>query len=321
MDFDWADLAFGSKKPLKDLNAAFIVAPRTMSNARLAQLIKEFLPHGPVVLGIAKEPYVAGFEDQPQFRMLDTATAAVFTKKVAAAKTPHKLYTLRYFQRELGYILDKVPFRRVVLVNGSWKQVFHSLEPYHILSRKHTPYDMVSPFADEDEAKAFDIDTWPAIQATMPQPDPAKTYTDKEMLDLAEAFARQSYDYSHQTGLTLGKKVGRGYRFLASTFNAVLPFQTYAMHYGNSREQHFSPAHDLNHYDTVHAEVELLLAAIRDKIELTDTTVFITLLPCPPCSRMLAQTPIREVVYRLDHSDAYAVKLLETAGKTVRRVI
>ena len=34
---------------------------------------------------------------------------------------------------------------------------------------------------------------------------------------------------------------------------------------------------------------------------------------------MLCETGISEIVYSLDHSDGYAVKLLEKAGKTVRR--
>ena len=69
-DFDWSELAFTSKKPVRELKATFIAAPRELSKKRLAQLVKQYLPQGNIVIGIAKEPYVLGFEDQPQFKML-----------------------------------------------------------------------------------------------------------------------------------------------------------------------------------------------------------------------------------------------------------
>ncbi len=91
------------------------------------------------------------------------------------------------------------------------------------------------------------------------------------------------------------------------------------MHNGALRERHFSPPNDLNYYDTVHAEVELLLEAQRQKLSLKNTSLCINLLPCPTCSRMIASSDILEVVYAFDHSEGYAVSLLERAGKIVRR--
>src|SRR5688572_11688257 len=109
LDFDWADLAFANKKPLRELNATFIVAPREMSTKRFAQIIKEYLPKGNILLGLAKEPYVDGLEGQAQFRMLEHQAVEGIVKKVAAA-SQHKIYTLSYFQRELPHILEKISF-------------------------------------------------------------------------------------------------------------------------------------------------------------------------------------------------------------------
>jgi len=36
---------------------------------------------------------------------------------------------------------------------------------------------------------------------------------------------------------------------------------------------------------------------------------------------MLSQTDIAEFVYQEDHSDGYAIKMLELAGKKVRRIV
>jgi deoxycytidylate deaminase len=78
---------------------------------------------------------------------------------------------------------------------------------------------------------------------------------------------------------------------------------------------------DLNHYDVNHAEVELITQAVRDHLDLAGTTLFINVLPCPTCARMLTSTDIAEFVYAEDHSSGYAIRMLEAAGKTVRRIV
>nr|AIA14536.1 Cytidine and deoxycytidylate deaminase zinc-binding region [uncultured bacterium] len=319
---DWADLAFGSKKPLRELHATIIVAPREISDARFRQLIATYLPKGNLVLGIAKEPYIDGFKGQPQFRTLQLDDVASTIAKVnASGKAKYRIYTLAYNQRDLPYILEKIPFQRTVLVNGSWKQTFHTLPAYYVLAAQGTPIDMVSPFASEQEARSYE--TRVLSEITAQHTFAVKNYSAEDMLALAGEAAQFSFDYSHQTGVTLGKLQpgGKTFKLVSWAYNRIVPFQTYAMHYGASRETHFSPPHDLNHYDTVHAEVELLVRAQKEHIDLHGTTLFINLLPCPSCARMFTETDIGNFVYSVDHSEGYAVKMLEAAGKTVRRIV
>ena len=315
MNFDWNDLAFGSKKPLNELNAIFIAAPREMSTKRLNQIVKTYLPQGNIVLGVAKEDYVLGLEDQPQFKMLQLADAEKLAAKVNAARLPHKIATLSYFQRDFKYILQKLDFKQVLLVTGSWKHVFHSLPAYYVLATRKTPFEMISPFASEQEAYEYET------SVPLPELPIGEQFTTKQMLELAHKASLGSYDNGFQTGVTLGRKKGSKYELLAATFNRVVPFQTYAWHYGASREQNFSPMHDLNHYDTVHAEVELIIKAQKEKLDLHGTTLFINLLPCPMCARMFTETDIAEFVYREDHSDGYGATMLQKAGKKVTRIV
>lgn len=315
--FNWADLAFGSKKTVNALKPIFIAAPREMSTVRFTQLVKTYLPKGNIVLGIAKEPYIAGFEDQPQFQTLRYEAVKNIIEKVNASPSPHKLYTLEYSQRDTAYIFEKLNWQRVVLVNGSWLYAFHTQKPYYALVNRKVPFEYVSPFADEDEARTYEKQK----ASQLIQPKTEGVFSEIEMIRIANEAAKGSYDYSFQTGVALGKKSGKGYKVLATAYNTVVPFQTYAMHYGASREQSYSPPNDLNHYDTIHAEVCAILKAQKEGIDLKGATVFINLLPCPACSRMFTQTDIAEFVYQQDHSDGYAVKMLEAAGKTVRRLV
>ena len=82
-----------------------------------------------------------------------------------------------------------------------------------------------------------------------------------------------------------------------------------------------SPVGDLNYYDTVHAEINLIIDAQKNHIDLKNTVLFINLLPCPHCARALCETDISEIFYTLDHSDGYAVALLEKSGKKVQRLV
>ena len=312
--FDWSDLAFGSKKPINKLDATFIAAPRQLSPKRLAQLVKAYLPKGNIVIGLSKELYVDGFDGQPQFKMLDAKVTQPIVDLVNDSSPKHKIYTLAYFQREAPFVFEKLDFRHVLLVNGSWQRTFHTRNEYYTLVNRGVTYDMISPFASEGEAHDYEA------SIKIKPPKNGQALSDAAMLDAAEEAAKGSFAYDWQTGAALGKKTKNGYTLLETTFNKVVPFQTYALHHGASREKNFSPPNDLNHYDAVHAEVEMVVAAGKRGISLKGTTLFINLLPCPACARMLAETDIEELVYSTDHSNGYAINLLEKAGKKVRRI-
>jgi len=326
--WDWSKLAFGSKKPIKDLKATFIAAPREISAARFSELVKEYLPKGNIVLGLAKEQYVLGFDGQPQFRTLQVDVVRSIIDAVNASGLQYKIHTLDYTQRDLPFILEKIPFARAVFVNGSWQYTFHSSPSYYILTASSTPYELVSAFTDEREARSYEERVDTEIIARLDDTGAGRHQNNpcsaEELLHIATLSATRSYDHSFQTGLTLGKAiVGKRdqYTFLISTYNRVVPYQTYAMLHGASREANFSPPNDLNHYDTIHAEVELLVQAQKAHEDLSGTTVFINLMPCPACARMFTRTDIAEFVYSIDHSDGYAVKMLQAAGKKVRRMV
>jgi deoxycytidylate deaminase len=315
MNFDWQDVAFGSKKSINELDAIFIAAPRQLSKKRFTELIKIYLPTGNILLGLAKGAYITGFDKQSQFQTLQLKDVQSVITKIAASKSKHKVYTLSYQQRELDFILDKLRLRRVVLVNGSWQYVFHASSSYYKLMNGGIPHDMVSPFVSEAEAREYEIKHSAKLRIK------PGLYSDEEMMTLADEVATQSYDYSFQTGLTMGKKSGKKYRYLLSAFNRVVPYQTYALHHGNLREKNFSPANDLNYYDTIHAETLAILEAGQKGLKLKGQTMFVNLLPCPTCARLLAASDITELVYQIDHSAGYAVQLLEAAGKQVRRLV
>lgn len=316
--FNWTDMAFGSKSAVKSLHATFVLAPRTMTNTRLTQIVKSYLPKGNIVIGISEEPYVLGFEDQPQFRMLMPSDVLPLVKKVHASKLSQKVYILNYSQRDITHIIEKLNFQHVVLVNGSWKHSFHTLPAFYSIIKSKLSYEYISPFASETEAKQYDVKISREISRQLNLPANG-VFSEAKMEELARLSAKQSFDNSGQTGAALGKRTGKNYRLLGTSCNEVVPFKSFAMHFGASREQHFTPPNDLNHYDTVHAEVVIVMAQLRAGRSLNGTTLFVNVLPCPVCSRVIVGTEISEVVYIHDHSEGYAFKMLGEAGIKVRR--
>nr|AIA17187.1 Unknown Function [uncultured bacterium] len=116
--WDWSELAFGSKKPVNSLKATFIAAPRELSATRFTQLVKEYLPKGNILLGFAKEEYVLGFEEQPQFRMLKAETVQSIIDKVNNSPSKYKIATLAYAQRDLLHVIKGLSIREVGA--GEW---------------------------------------------------------------------------------------------------------------------------------------------------------------------------------------------------------
>lgn len=314
--FDWSDFAFSSKKPLKELEAIFVAAPRHLSGIRFKQLIKDYLPKANILLGISKEPYVLGLEHQPQFQMLALGDVAKIIAQVNQSKSKHKIYTLSYSQRDIAYIYQKLTFRQVLLINGSWYTAFHLRPDYYALSKTRTPFTMLSPFASENEAREY------AASVPLGALPASGLFDERTLLNMVARAAAHSYDYGgYQLAAAVARPAGKKYQLLLSAHNQVVPYETYAMHHGSVRERNFSPMHDLNHYDTVHAEMAALVKAQKHGVDLKGTSLFINLLPCPHCARALALTDIAEIVYSQDHSEGYAVQLLEAVGKRVRRVI
>ena len=314
--FNWLDLAFNSKKELRNLDAIFVAAPRRISQHRIKQLVKEYLPKNNIVFGIAKELFIENFEGQDKFKTLNINDIKDISNKVIASSSPNKVYTLQYCQRDLPNIIAKNLFKKILFLNGSWANSFHTRPEYYQLIKNVTKYELISPFYDENEAKQYALN--------YPETDYSKQIlgTKREVMELSNVIAQDSFDTATQCGAVIVSKTPEGkYKVLIQANNVVVPYRTYAWHFGASKEKNFAPPGDLNYYDTVHAEVMAIINAQQQQKSLINTSLFINMLPCPTCAKMLALTDINELYYSVDHSDGYAVKMLELAGKKVHRLV
>lgn len=70
---------------------------------------------------------------------------------------------------------------------------------------------------------------------------------------------------------------------------------------------------------TLHAELNCILKAAKEGVSCLDSTIYTTLAPCTPCSAMLAQVGIRELIYRDEYRDLSGLDILKNAGILVRK--
>lgn len=71
--------------------------------------------------------------------------------------------------------------------------------------------------------------------------------------------------------------------------------------------------------EVIHAELNCVLKAAKEGISTIDSKIYVTLAPCVPCSAMLVQCQVKEVIYQEDYRDMQGVELLKKAGILVRK--
>ncbi len=320
--YSWSDLTPQDLKQLTTEQPILILGPREISGERIRQLSRQLLSNTDkkLIWGCIEEEYIAGLENSLPFKALSLAplTSALKQLKYRSGKIKHsdgeQIKTLLYPQAEAPRLIQQGNWAAVIGINGSWHRAFHYRAEFRQLKKRQLPYKLVSSFVDKTEALSY----LEQIKKNMPAIEPARKqqYAESELMQLATLESRLSFDYTFQTAAVLAKKQ----RFVLSAHNQVVPYETYMLHQGASKEKHLTPPQDLQYCDTNHAEVELVLKALRRGVKLDSACLYINLLPCPNCARMLARTNLQAVVYQHDHSAGYGKKMLEQAGITVKKI-
>lgn len=177
-----------------------------------------------------------------------------------------------------------------------------------------------SPTADQPLDTYTSCNMTDSLQACHPERSEGSQHlsndlTDLNYLKIADIISKRSFDYTWQTGAILVQ----GGKIILSGHNKILPYETYSMHHGSAKEHglgKFSGAqvNDMNVNDTLHAEMDIISQALNQKLDISGSTLYIDLMPCPNCSRMLATTGIKKIVYRKTHSGGIGEKILKSVG-------
>ncbi len=304
--FSWQQLAEIENSPI------LILGSREISSERITQLTNQLLKNTDktIVWGVFTEKFILGLENSPQFRTLTVKTLKESLVQLNSARVS----ILEYSQAQASAIIAEHDWSAIIGINGSWHRAFHYRDEYQVIKKLKIPFKFASAFNDEKEALEYESKI--IIERPKLPVNYSESCSENTLFKLVDEVSHRSFDNTWQTGAVLAKNG----EFLLATYNKVVPFETYALLHGANKEKHKTPPQDLNHYDTNHAEVEMVLEATRRNINLKNCSLFINLMPCPICARMLAQTEIKEIVYKNPHSNNYAITILEKAGKTIRQI-
>lgn len=310
---------------VKKLPTLFIAGSRELSNKRILSLFKRYSSKYSLIWGVYSEEFIKEFENQPQFRTLQKEKLEKF-KAVIEKVNPNfanKIEIIEYSQDEEIEIIKKIKPDKVIFIYGSWKIAFHRRPLFEFLEKEKVEFSIKSPFLDEDEARDISKKIIPEVKNFVEKEisQIKKANDDKYFLQVADTMSKQSFDYTWQTGAVLEKEG----KIIIKGHNVILPYETHIFHYGSLKEQglgKFSRAHmhDLNVNDTLHAEMDIVAQALQNNIDMKYSTLYINLMPCPNCARLLCTTGIKKVVCRHEHFGGLAGKLFEEMGIEVKLV-
>ncbi|NCU40918.1 hypothetical protein EOL73_04140, partial [Candidatus Saccharibacteria bacterium] len=153
--FELSSFSDADKQFFRSLKAVFVMASREMSDLRLLQLVKENLPKGNVVFGVAEEEFVDGFEGQTQFKTLPVIPVQTLADKIRKSGIKNRLYVLIYPQKDVDAVVRAIRPHQAVVVRGSYMYPFHRSSTCALLEKRNIPYEYVSPFVDEAEAVEY----------------------------------------------------------------------------------------------------------------------------------------------------------------------
>ncbi len=73
--------------------------------------------------------------------------------------------------------------------------------------------------------------------------------------------------------------------------------------------------------DVIHAELNCILKAAKEGVSVEGATIYTTMSPCVPCSAMLVNTGIKELVWQETYRDTSGLDLLRRAGVQCRQYL
>lgn len=129
------------------------------------------------------------------------------------------------------------------------------------------------------------------------------TKYDKSYLKMAEVWATNSYAKRKQVGCLIVKDrtiIADGYNGTPKGFDNACEDQE-----GET------------FWFVIHAEANAITKLAKTNQSGEGATIYTTLSPCKECSKLILQTGITRVVYKVEHSDKDGLNLLKQAGVLV----
>ena len=102
--------------------------------------------------------------------------------------------------------------------------------------------------------------------------------------------------------IQVGAVIAKGARIISTGYNGSAPGRQHCKNYFGELEVQGSTFLDLHHKwalkNEIHAEINAILFAAKEGIEIYGAEIYITHEPCIVCSKFIVQAGIKKVIYR-----------------------
>ncbi|MBU4350799.1 deaminase [Candidatus Parcubacteria bacterium] len=138
---------------------------------------------------------------------------------------------------------------------------------------------------------------------------------DMKTMEMACLEASKSGDWWRQVGAVLVKNQ----KVLICAYNQGLPSEYTPYQVGEVRDL-FMPGERQDLAHTIHAEQKIIAQAAKEGIVLKNSSLYVSVFPCPVCAKLIACSGIRNLYFKTGGSNFDAKKVLDAAKVKIIRV-
>ena len=137
----------------------------------------------------------------------------------------------------------------------------------------------------------------------------------KAFMDLAFVYAQNAKCWWRQVGSVLVKNK----KVVLKSFNQMLPSDDECYKIGCIRDS-IKPGKMPEICSVVHAEASIIAKAAQKGISLKDTVLYVTHFPCSACSKLVALSGIRKLVYSRGSSVFDGARVMQSRGVKIIKI-
>lgn len=140
---------------------------------------------------------------------------------------------------------------------------------------------------------------------------------DEYFLQVADLVSRRSTCLRRSVGAV----AVRDKRIMATGYNGAPSGLAHCQDVGCLRQKLKIPSGQRQELcRALHAEQNVIIQAVNHKIDLKDTTVYVTNQPCVICTKMLISVGVKEIIMRDGYPDELALQMLKEAKIKIRQI-
>jgi dCMP deaminase len=324
LKLDWNKLNPKQREQIKSIRPLnLLLGGIEMTQKAFSEFVTKHTSDGAtLIIGVLNNSEINGLEGAKHFQPFTFSQVEKYLNDLIQAEkiNPSKVAILKYDFENSKYVLRELNPDRVFRVNGSGANVIHYQQIFWDAYSIDKKIEQISPYFDEKEAKVVSSKKYQESKEELELKTLQGTsdgISDKYLKNVLLDVLNLSWDWTGRTSALIVENS----KLISWGENRVLGYPGYMLHNGSLREiNKASLGENLEYGETVHAEQEAILKAVGKVKSFENCTLYTSKFMCPVCSRIVAASGIKKVVYLDEYTNKLGYKLVEMCGVEVERM-